>query len=503
MKKLSYLFLAFLGLAFVVISCSDDDDDPGAVPGAPTVTAPPQTTVGAGETATVSFTVNIPGGFANAGVTGVGGTATISQSLTSGATSGTIQVEFTADQAAGAGSAVLAVTDANNLAASQTAVFTIEGQETTIPVTENISSDVTWTAGNEYILTTRVTVLDGATLTIEPGTLIKGEAGTGANATALLVARGGKLMAEGTAAAPIIFTSVADNITSEQIAAGDFISPNLDESINGLWGGVLVLGYGVISASADEVQIEGIPTTDPNGLYGGTDDGDDSGIISYVSIRHGGTNIGAGNEINGLTLGAVGSTTQISNVEIVANQDDGIEWFGGSVDITNALVWNVGDDAIDTDQAWNGVLDDFLVVTPVGSCFELDGPEGDDDAYFMGDRDPKNHTLQNGSIYAGDSPSAADFDEDTNVDLMMVYFKGFDDDESAQAVQGFAEMVYGTMTGNEITPGPDFTSAEIMEDVPAGNYTEVAEDANTVGSTADYTWTWASQSGALAGIGLE
>jgi hypothetical protein len=116
-------------------------------------------------------------------------------------------------------------------------------------------------------------------------------------------------------------------ITKEQVAAGDFKSPNLDASTSGLWGGLIVLGKAPISASSNEVQIEGIPTTDPNGLYGGTDNMDNSGIIRYVSIRHGGANIGNGNEINGLTLGGVGAGTTIEYIEVIGNQDDGVEWF--------------------------------------------------------------------------------------------------------------------------------------------------------------------------------
>ena len=127
-------------------------------------------------------------------------------------------------------------------------------------VTENITTNTTWSKDNVYQLGGRITVVNGATLTIEAGTIIKGEAGTGSNATALLVARGGQLIAEGTANAPIIFTSVADEISPEQIASGDFRSPNLDADINGLWGGVIILGKARISASNDvgdlsEVQI--------------------------------------------------------------------------------------------------------------------------------------------------------------------------------------------------------------------------------------------------------
>ncbi len=211
-------------------------------------------------------------------------------------------------------------------------------EEDTLPTSNVmvITEDTFWNADSIYQLSGRVTVTNGATLTIEPGTIIKGKPGSGANASALVIARGAKLIAEGTEDAPIIFTSTADNISIEDIEAGVFSSPNLNPTINGLWGGVIILGNAPISASNDvgdvsQVQIEGIPTSDPNGLYGGDNPTDNSGVLRYVSIRHGGANIGSGNEINGLTLGGVGSGTVIDNIEIVANQDDGIEFFGGAV----------------------------------------------------------------------------------------------------------------------------------------------------------------------------
>lgn len=366
-----------------------------------------------------------------------------------------------------------------------------EPDNSNIIVTDNISSDVTWTSDRVYQLGGRITVLNGATLTIEPGTVIKGEAGTGANATALLVARGGMLMAEGTASAPIIFTSVADEITPAQVASGDFVSPNLDPTINGLWGGVIVLGKAKISASnsageLSEVQIEGIPTSDQNGLYGGTDDNDNSGVLKYISIRHGGANIGAGNEINGLTLGGVGSGTVIENIEIVANQDDGIEWFGGTVSLTNAVVWNVGDDAIDTDQSWAGTLDNFVIATPAGHCFELDGPEG---AYQA------KHTIQNGTVIAsGDDRVSEDLintDDNSRVDLINIHITGI------EAGQQINRVVHND---------GDVTFQGITLDVPAANLGDYVKGTVPAGITAggapqaDVTgmgWTWAAQAGKL------
>lgn len=247
---------------------------------------------------------------------------------------------------------------------------------TNVQVIGDITSNTTWHAHNTYELVGRVAVQSGATLTIEPGTVIKGAPGAGAAASALIIAQGAHIHAVGTAELPIIFTSTADGITPEDVQAGVYHSPNLANTITGLWGGVIVLGNAPISASTDISQIEGIPTSDLSGRYGGNDPTDASGIMQYVSIRHGGTNIGSGNEINGLTLGGVGSGTVIDNIEIIANQDDGIELFGGTVSVTNISVWNVGDDGIDTDQGWSGELSNFIVISPNGHAMELDGPEG-------------------------------------------------------------------------------------------------------------------------------
>jgi len=371
----------------------------------------------------------------------------------------------------------------------------------------NITGDVTWTADKVHVLAGRITVENGATLTIEAGTVIKGEAGSQANATALLVARGGTLNANGTAALPIIFTSVADEITPEMVAAGNYSSPNLDPTINGLWGGVIVCGYAPISAQNDndqdvsELQIEGIPTSDTNGLYGGSDAADNSGSITYISIRHGGTNIGSGNEINGLTLGGVGSGTTINNVEVVANQDDGIEWFGGTVSVENVVVWNCGDDGLDTDQAWNGNCSNFIIVTPQGgSGMELDGPEG---TYTQG-----TNQFDNGVIYAGDNVDhLIDWDGSTNTGITNVYFYGIDADykatEELDPIESFGGDGAAPTNNWEYTLPSGTTVEEIFTGVPASILTEVSENGNTVGPDASaFGWTWAGHSGSLGNLGL-
>lgn len=246
----------------------------------------------------------------------------------------------------------------------------------TVVVDSDVTTDTTWSSDSIYTLAGRIRVTSGSTLTIEPGTIIKANPGTGTNASVLIVARGATLVADGTATEPIIFTSVADNI-----AFGSTAGTNLDQDDRGLWGGLIVLGSAPVSLAGDatEAQIEGIPASDTSGLYGGSDPDDGAGtIINYVSIRHGGALIGEGNEINGLTLGGVGTGAVISNIEVVGNVDDGVEFFGGTVNASNIFVWAQGDDAIDIDQAYSGTIDNAIVVLGDASdhALEIDGPEG-------------------------------------------------------------------------------------------------------------------------------
>jgi len=221
--------------------------------------------------------------------------------------------------------------------------YIIEGNGETITDDGNGTGTVTWTSDKEYLLEGFVFVNDGQTLTIEPGTVIRFKEGQAENASALIVARGGKIIAEGTKDKPIIFTAEKDDF------AGTVAT---DE--RGLWGGIIILGNAPINLSSGEGSIEGIPYSEPRGIYGGTDAEDNSGILKYISIRHGGTNIGEGNEINGLTLGGVGSNTEIEYVEVIANEDDGVEIFGGNVNLEHMVVSDCGDDLFDYDLGWTG-----------------------------------------------------------------------------------------------------------------------------------------------------
>ncbi len=229
------------------------------------------------------------------------------------------------------------------------------------------TNDKTW------VLKGLVFVNAGQTLDIEEGTVIKGKSGQGENASALVVAQGAMINANGTAANPIIFTSEADQIRRKADGSGFENGGNLPATARGLWGGVIVLGNAALNSSPGVSAIEGIPTSEKRGLYGGNNDEDNSGILTYVSIRHGGTDIGSGNEINGLTLGGVGSKTTINHIEVIANNDDGIECFGGTARIKNAVITNCGDDGFDYDEGYRGLVQYLLVFQPNDRGGEHDG----------------------------------------------------------------------------------------------------------------------------------
>lgn len=182
----------------------------------------------------------------------------------------------------------------------------------------------------------------GVTLTIEAGTEVKAfDDGT------LYVTRGSKINAEGTATAPITFSS-------------------LDSNYSGLgeWGGVIIAGfapqYGAGNTGAcfnegeDWCNVNGEGGADVNSIFGGNVVDDNSGVFKYVRIAEGGKIAGPNNEINGLTLQGVGHATQISYVQVHDNLDDGIEWFGGTVDLTHAVLTGNDDDDIDFDEGYKG-----------------------------------------------------------------------------------------------------------------------------------------------------
>lgn len=182
----------------------------------------------------------------------------------------------------------------------------------------------------EYVLTGGLVVRAPYTLTLKPGTKIK--AATGGTDVYVIVEQGAKIDAQGTAAAPIEFTS---NASTPQ---------------PGNWGGLILCGYAPISGGGSAV------TEVVDHFYGGNNAADNSGILDHIIIRYSGARINNEKEFNGLTLYGVGTGTVVKNIAIYNGDDDAIEWFGGSVNVTNLLVVNAKDDMIDWTQGYNGTL---------------------------------------------------------------------------------------------------------------------------------------------------
>ncbi len=244
-----------------------------------------------------------------------------------------------------------------------------------VVVSADITTSTTWTANNQYCLDNQIYVTNGATLTIEPGTIVRGDPESAAGAKdpgALIITRGAKIQAAGTPDLPIVFTDLDDDNVRGFPGSAPYDSAENARALTANWGGVILLNYGYVanntSAGPDptrEFQIEGLDPNAGKGLYGNCAaflpgpygrncDDDDSGTITYTSIRYGGFVIGANNEINGLTLGGVGRETDLDSIEVVQNKDDCIEFFGGAANVRRFIGAACGDDGIDYDEGWRG-----------------------------------------------------------------------------------------------------------------------------------------------------
>ena len=215
----------------------------------------------------------------------------------------------------------------------------------TVNVTQDITTNTTWTADNVYVLEGFIHVLNGATLTIEPGTTIRGDYNT--LGSSLFIMRGAKIMAVGTANAPIVFTS---SQPAGQRKPGD-------------WGGLIIIGNATINRTGT-IDIEGTGTatgTTSGTNYavpysGGTTDTDDSGELKYVRVEYAGYAPSNGNELNAFTFAALGSGTKLSYLQALAGLDDSYEFFGGTVDADHLVSYESGDDNFDMSEGFRGRL---------------------------------------------------------------------------------------------------------------------------------------------------
>ena len=215
-------------------------------------------------------------------------------------------------------------------------------------LTGTITEDLTLSADTLWLLRGGVFIGDDESetvLTIEPGTTVFGETATNGF---LAVRRGSKIMAEGTRDAPVVFTSSKEEGSR---ARGD-------------WGGVIINGRAPVNACADD---EGTGVCEAfgeggTGFYGGNDPTDDSGVLRYVRIEFAGRLISPDNELNGLALQGVGSGTTLDFIQIHMNKDDGVEFFGGTVNFKHILTTGIGDDNLDWTDGWQGKGQFFVAV---------------------------------------------------------------------------------------------------------------------------------------------
>jgi hypothetical protein len=263
------------------------------------------------------------------------------------------------------------------------------------PDAYRLTSGATFTCNNTYILDKKIYIPAGQTLNIAPGTLIKGAAAaTAADQTALVVERGGKIMAAGTESCPVVFTANADPMDGTYSVA-----------TIGSWGGVVLLGKAtnnLVAANTPQTfgskvgmgvglgLIEGFNNTGTQNRYGvlqsgvvadetigAFDDNDNSGVLKYVSIRHTGAILEVGAEINGLTLGSVGRGTTIEHIEIVSGADDQIELFGGTVNMKYVSSLFGNDDMLDYDHGYSGKIQFFFGMKNDGTAAGQASPDND------------------------------------------------------------------------------------------------------------------------------
>lgn len=238
-----------------------------------------------------------------------------------------------------------------------------------VNVTTNITNNTTWTANNVYLLQGQIYVKNGATLTIQPGTVIMGDKNT--PGSGLFITQGSQLVANGTANAPIVFTS---NQAPGARSAGD-------------WGGIILLGRGANNQPSGIANIEGIAPSADTQFGGGAnpDDNDNSGSLSYVRIEFPGYVYQTDKEINGLTLGSVGSQTTLNHIQVSFSNDDAFEWFGGKVNARYLVSYRNLDDDFDTDFGFRGQIQFGLIVRDPNladnpSISTSEGFESDNDA---------------------------------------------------------------------------------------------------------------------------
>ena len=352
LKGLASVFA--LAVMFGTVSCSDDDEKEGTIAVSAVAVNPTTAAVKPGATVILSATVT-PEDATDKTITWSSSdekVATVDGGKVTGVAEGTATI--TATTKSGDKTATCTVTVSED--APAVIEDTLEG---------NITADRTISAANKNFLKGFVYVKSGATLTIEPGSVIKGiSVASGERAASLIIEPGAKIIAEGTVDKPIVFTSDKEP----------------GKRVTGDWGGLIICGNARVNRT-NQPTIEGGPGTHYGNTTSDEFNGESSGKLKYVRIEFAGYPLEPDKEINGLTFGGVGSGTEVEFVQVSYSNDDSYEWFGGTVNAKHLIAYKGWDDDFDTDYGYTGKLQFLLSVRDkdIADTSDSNGFESDND----------------------------------------------------------------------------------------------------------------------------
>ncbi|MEP4888459.1 MAG: hypothetical protein ABJV04_00405 [Aliiglaciecola sp.] len=340
------------------------------------------------------------------------------------------------------GGTVKVTQTASGCPAGTTTVAAADGVTNTCELSGRITSDLTLTEGNLYALSGAVFVgddnEDSATLTIDAGVTVFGASGN----DYLVVSRGSKIDAQGTATDPVTLTS------SAAVLGG------LEAGEAGQWGGLVILGNAPSNkcpADADcSLQVEGVQE---GAVFGGTDSTDNSGTLRYVRVMHGGFEVAPDNELNGVTFGGVGSGTTVEYLQVHKNADDGVEFFGGSVDVKYLVLTDIQDDSVDWDNGFVGRMQYVLVRQAQDNSDANRAIEADNDGSVPDNEPQSNPTIANMTIIGNDFDGEDDAEgiylrEGTGAQLSNVIITGSAGMGECFEVEGVLESQTNLGDGN-------------------------------------------------------
>ena len=301
---------------------------------------------------------------------------------------------------------------------------------TTLPLQGTIASKVTLDASIKYVLKSSYIVKSGGELVIPAGTKIEVEAG--GTDVYIAVLKGGKIDVQGTATEPVVMSSVNSN-------PGD-------------WGGLTICGDATTTAGVDaEAEVGGF-------IYGGTNDADSSGAIRYLVIKGTGAQINTESQYNGVSFYAVGSGTTVENVSVINGKDDGVEFFGGTVSVTNIYLENNADDAVDWTEGWNGkVTNTYISHTLAGFS-----------TAFEGDKINNNPQFENLTAISTVGGTALQFKLESGATISNIWLEGYDDNIDMKNEGSLANVII------------DGVAASTTADYKTGTKVDIS------------TWTWKS-----------